>query len=57
MAYLRAKPCVGEGGVQRGFLPFHGRNQVLFSLPEGHQGGEWGASESAEVVLSEVIDS
>lgn len=32
VAYLCAKPCVGDGGVQRGFLPFQGRNQVLFSL-------------------------
>lgn len=42
VAYLRAKPCVGDGGVQRGFLPFQGRNQVLFSLPEEGQGGAMG---------------
>jgi hypothetical protein len=34
IAYLLAKPCVGSGGVRRHFLPFLGRNQVLFSLPE-----------------------
>lgn len=41
--YLMAKPCVGEGrGVQRQFLPFHGRNQVLFAVAvvEGQEEGD-----------------
>lgn len=41
MAYLLAKPCIdGAKGVQRHFLPFQGRNQVLFSLPPEGEGKE-----------------
>jgi hypothetical protein len=31
--YLCTQPCIGRTGVQRHFLPFMGRNQVLFCTP------------------------
>lgn len=31
--YLCTQPCIGPTGVQRHFLPFMGRNQVLFCTP------------------------
>lgn len=42
VSYLMAKPAVGGGGVRRAFLPFHGRNQVLYSVLTEEEGKEEG---------------